>query len=299
MTFPRNPIEVLPHDAPRDEWLDARRTGLGGSDMAAVLGVQEAFSSSAQVWLDKRGELPPTEPNAKMKAGHYFEPGIALWVADKFGLEPEPLGLLRDREAECLIATGDAKVAGRNAGIEYKYVSYAAQSQWGPEGIADLTNTPRKYRVQCLHYLGITGADVWYLTPFIEGEGTRCYAVERDEETIAYMRERAIEWWERHIVNGEVPEPTGHANEGQALASIYDSPTEKPVELGQDIADAVEAMEQAKDRTKSEKTEADRYTNAIKRALGNHTHGVLPDGSIVTWKPDRNGKRGAIRVKRA
>lgn len=36
--------EVLPVDADRDAWLDARREGIGGSDASAIAGVNEFTS---------------------------------------------------------------------------------------------------------------------------------------------------------------------------------------------------------------------------------------------------------------
>ena len=38
-------------NAPREEWLKVRKLGLGGSDMSAVLGVNQ-WRSPLDVWLD-------------------------------------------------------------------------------------------------------------------------------------------------------------------------------------------------------------------------------------------------------
>lgn len=49
-------VRVLPADADRDTWLAARRTGIGSSDVAAILGVADQ-RTALHVWHDKRGEL--------------------------------------------------------------------------------------------------------------------------------------------------------------------------------------------------------------------------------------------------
>ena len=38
-----------------DEWLDARRNGIGGSDVAAVLGANP-WRTPLEVWLSKTGQ---------------------------------------------------------------------------------------------------------------------------------------------------------------------------------------------------------------------------------------------------
>ena len=42
-------------NATREEWLKARKLGLGGSDMAAVLGLSP-WRSPIDVWLDKTSD---------------------------------------------------------------------------------------------------------------------------------------------------------------------------------------------------------------------------------------------------
>ena len=41
----------------RDAWLAERQTGLGGSDAAAVLGV-DPFKTKHELWLEKTGQIP-------------------------------------------------------------------------------------------------------------------------------------------------------------------------------------------------------------------------------------------------
>ena len=40
-------------NATHDEWLEARKQGIGGSDMAAILGFNK-YRDAVSVWLDKR-----------------------------------------------------------------------------------------------------------------------------------------------------------------------------------------------------------------------------------------------------
>lgn len=48
---------ILPADADRTDWLTARRSGLGSSDIAAILGISR-YGNALSVYHDKTGSLP-------------------------------------------------------------------------------------------------------------------------------------------------------------------------------------------------------------------------------------------------
>ena len=51
-----------------DEWLALRRTGIGGSDAGAIMGVSP-YKGAFSVWADKMGKLPPLEDNEALRRG--------------------------------------------------------------------------------------------------------------------------------------------------------------------------------------------------------------------------------------
>src|SRR5690606_22150337 len=63
------------------EWLALRADGLGGSEIAAVLGLSP-FESRFSLWHRKRGEAAPQAETEERKSGKYFEPGIVEWFRD-------------------------------------------------------------------------------------------------------------------------------------------------------------------------------------------------------------------------
>ena len=66
----------------REEWLDARRNGIGGSDASAILGLNP-YSSPLKVYLDKIGKGEEQETNEAMRQGTDLEP----YVAERFTKE--------------------------------------------------------------------------------------------------------------------------------------------------------------------------------------------------------------------
>ena len=51
----------------REQWLEERRKGLGGSDSPVVLG-QSPFRDVHDLWRDKKGLLPDEEPSPVQRA---------------------------------------------------------------------------------------------------------------------------------------------------------------------------------------------------------------------------------------
>jgi predicted phage-related endonuclease len=68
-------------DVARARWLEVRRSGLGGSDLAAICGA--SVKKPIEVWEDKRGIAPPDVQSDEAYWGHVHEPGVARrWAAD-------------------------------------------------------------------------------------------------------------------------------------------------------------------------------------------------------------------------
>ena len=64
-------------EMPRDEWLELRRQGIGGSDAAAILGLNP-WKTPMDVWLEKTGEFTrDDEENEQMYWGTVLEAVVA------------------------------------------------------------------------------------------------------------------------------------------------------------------------------------------------------------------------------
>ncbi len=51
-----------------EEWLEERRKSIGGSDAAALVGMNP-YVTPYMLWADKTGRLPPKEDNEAMRQG--------------------------------------------------------------------------------------------------------------------------------------------------------------------------------------------------------------------------------------
>lgn len=163
MTAAVAPTVVLPAGAGRDEWLAARRRGLGGSDAAAVAGLNP-YAGPWSVWADKVGlNVAEVEVSEPMRWGTLLEPVIAAEAAERFGLDVRPSpGLVAHRDRQWQLATPDGLV-GDDALIEVKSVGARQEDAWesGP---------PDMYWTQGLHYCAVTGRATVHFVALVGGQ---------------------------------------------------------------------------------------------------------------------------------
>ena len=131
---------TLTEEQRREAWLKDRMSGIGGSEVAAIVLPAEdrpSWCSPINVWLDKRGLADPRENNA-MRAGKRFERTILEMYSDQVGQPIEfadPWAFIRDMELPILGASLDARWAGLDRRpVDAKNIRYKDGSKWGDAG---------------------------------------------------------------------------------------------------------------------------------------------------------------------
>ena len=209
----------------RTEWLNARRKGIGGSDVGAILGLSP-FKSPVDVWLNKTGRSSPQVDNDAMWWGRILEDPIAKRYEYETGEQVEVVSeILYDKNNPVLLANIDRAVK-RNEQPAYKdgifntnkileiKTARSRSYDWGAYGT---DKVPDYYLTQCLHYLGITGATVCDLAAlFFDVRIMGIYKIEADFDFIEKIKARLLDWWETYVVADKEP-PTRSMNDIQRL----------------------------------------------------------------------------------
>lgn len=169
---------------------------IGGSDIAAILGISP-YKTAADLWIDKT--TPPREDSrnaAAKRRGSRLEPYIADMIEQEHGL-----AIVRrneryiDAQVPYFACEVDAESSdGQN--VEIKTVHPFKAKEWGE---LDTDQLPLHYVAQVQWGLGITGREVCRVFALI-GDDLRPYVVERDDETITAMRDKAAEFWNRYVL---------------------------------------------------------------------------------------------------
>ena len=258
-----------------DDWLEYRRKTIGGSDAAALCGLNN-YSSPYSVWADKMGMLPPKEPNEAMRLGTDLE----QYVAERF---TEATGKRVRRDRHIIInsdypfahANVDRVVIGEDAGLECKTTSVMNLKKF-KNG-----EYPDNYYVQCMHYMMVTGKKKWYLAVLILGKGFKVFEIERNKEEINSLIEIEKDFY-KHMQNKTAPAVDGSSATTDTLDFIYSEDNGEQADLTFYKSEIQQYLD-AKAQIKALNEFCDSKANIIKEVMKNCESGVCGDFN-VKWK---------------
>jgi putative phage-type endonuclease len=258
----------------RDEWLDQRRGGIGGSDAAAIAGLNP-FCSPLTVWSQKRGMAPEKEDSEAMRQGRDLEAYVAARWTEATGKKTRRRNaILQHPDYDFIIANVDRLVVGENAGLECKTTSMLNAAEYAKE-------PPPWYAIQCHHYMLVTGADRWYLAILALNRAFIMHTIERDDVVCEHLLKIEREFWEM-VQSGMPPEPDGSADYSEMLKERYSYSHDEEIVLTIG-ADRLAERERYVERIKKLEAEVKRIDQTIQLELGEAERGKCGQ-YIVTWK---------------
>ena len=187
---------AAPVSTARQEWLDARRTYLGGTDVAALIG-QNPWRTPYDVYAEKvLGER--SEAGRKADMGVALEPVLRAWYEKDTGATitylDEPIF---HSEHRFLAANLDGLIEGVCV-CEFKTYDFSTRENWGPAGT---DNVPVHYWVQAQWYTGIAGLPYCILVALDRGTAEYTeYRIDHDPSTFDLLKRRAIKFWNENVV---------------------------------------------------------------------------------------------------
>ena len=269
--------------------LEERRTGVGGSDAATVLGLNP-FTTAYELYLDKRGEAPP-EDTEFLKEARYWGSVLEQPVCDRYAEETgykiqKANQLIRSKEHPHMIATIDRKVVGEDRRIGFEAKTAARPEGWGESGSAEI---PAYIMLQCQHYLAVTGYDMWDLAVLIGNRDYRSYRINPIEDIIEQLIEAETEFWDR-VQNGVAPEPQWQsAATTRLIKNLYPGTNGQVVQLPK-VADEYHAVcNDAKSQAKLFQGIIDGCNNRIAMLMGEAAIGLLGDSAYTRKEQTRKG----------
>src|SRR5688572_26005494 len=177
---------------------------IGGSDIAAVLGISP-WKTAVDLWLDKTAPRTAAETTRVLRRGSRLEPYIRDMIASEHGLQIVASNQRYvDQAVPYFAAEIDAEtIVDSPTGpehwvenVEIKTVHPFKARDWGD---LDTDQLPIHYVAQAQWGLGITGRKTCRVFALI-GDDLRPYVVERDDETIEALRDKAAEFWTRYVL---------------------------------------------------------------------------------------------------
>ena len=209
---------------PRAEWLELRRTGIGGSDAAAIVCLSP-WATPYTVYMDKLGLIPEKEDTEAMRQGRDLEEYVAIRFTEYSCRKVRRCNyMIRNPRYPFALADIDFRIVGENAGLECKTTSTLDLKQF--HGV----EFPEQYYAQCVHYLAVTGADRWYLAVLVLGRGFYVFVLERNDMEIAALMEAEGRFWQR-VQEQDPPGVSGHDADTEAVGIVWADSSEETADL--------------------------------------------------------------------
>jgi len=286
----------------RGEWLEARKRGLGGTDIAAILGASK-WSSPWRVWAEKNGHEFERVEREAMSLGRKLEVFVAQEWADRAEKYIRTLSnaaiVHPDHEwarfsPDALVAADDYTpdgLCGFKPGAIYEgKISAGYGSDWGPDGSPCVAgNVPEAYRIQLAWNLAVSDLPRGVLVCLYRGTSIREYWMDRDPELSDRLLTFAGEWWEKHVVRGEMPEVDASADCSTALTLAAGEP-DGETGISDELAHALESYEAARSAAKASAGFVDSAANRIRELMG-PAEKATGDGWTVTWRDSAPSER--------
>lgn len=254
-----------------------RATYIGGSDVAAILGVSP-WQTRYQLWAKKTGLIAEQVSPEKEKIfarGKRLEPVILQMFEDESGLHVDHRNRrFRDSEYPFLAAEIDGETGNEN--IDAKSAQPFSRHLWGEPGSDEI---PIYYAAQFMHGLMVTGRDVCHVAAMIGLDDFRIFKIQRDDELIALIRERELEFWE--LVKNQTPPPIETAEDA---LSVWPTSHLETAEVNEAVADMVQELKMVKAQIKGLEMRESELKDAILPAFRD-AEAIASAGRILaTWK---------------
>ena len=151
-------LEIIKLEHTSPEWLEFRKTGIGGSDAAAILGLSP-FKTNVEVWEEKVGKRTPEDISDKPQV--VYGKNVEDLLVKLFALDYPQYKVKIDKQTVYkrgfMFASLDAELTNKNTGEQGIYEGKTTEvynnvlmSKWNKQ-------IPDYYYIQILHYFLVTG----------------------------------------------------------------------------------------------------------------------------------------------
>ena len=272
-------IVTSTENLPYEEWLEFRKTGIGGSDASVVCGINK-YKTPIELWMEKVNDFPPQEAGESAYWGTQLESIVREEFTKRTGIEVSLVKhLLQSEEHPFMLANLDGICNDPIFGdciFEAKTASAFKANEWED-------SIPDEYMLQIQHYMAVTGYKAAYIAVLIGGNTFRWRLVERDEELISMLIQLEETFW-GYVKNGTPPPINGSEACAKYLAEKYsESVANKAIELPFEAEKLFKDYNIACEKLDKVTEEKQLAENKLTQLLGNNEVGKI-GGNIVYWK---------------
>jgi len=280
----------------RDDWLNVRKTGIGGSDAAGAVGLSP-YMSPLELFLVKTGrdaDLRKPDANDTTEPvywGTMLEPIVAASYTKQTGNRVRRVNaVLRHPTIPFMLANIDREVVGCR---DVQLLECKTAGEFGARLWRD--GVPEYVQLQVQHQLAVTGKQAADVAVLLCGQKLEVHRIERDDGLVARLIELEAAFW-RYVETDTPPPADGSESADRALRCLY-SGAGGTVDFTDDrslssaFADLVAVRAEIEGRQVIES----KLKQTIQQAMGEADRAVFETGS-VSFRRSRDS--GGIDLQR-
>lgn len=259
-----------------DKQKEERKSGIGGSDAAAICGLSK-WQTPFTVYQDKLGLSDDSQDAFKehLHFGSLLEPIVRDEYIRRTGnkiIQQDKMA--RHPKYPWMIANVDGLLVNDNGALECKTANQYTMQYWGESYTDDF---PDEYLLQCAHYAIVKDVDFVELAVLIGGSTFRTYKYKRNANLEEKLIEKEREFWNEYVL-AEIPPPPINKNDAakmwrEAKGGLETATNEILTDIARfrKIAESIKQLEADKDqlelllkiRMKESEGFADNYGNIL------------------------------------
>lgn len=265
--------------AAKQEWLKERKTYIGGTDCAAICGVNP-YKSPLSVYLDKTSpEIEDSILSTAMECGILLEDTVAKLYQIKTGNKIEiSTTLLRHPEYNFVAGNIDRWVNDKEYVLECKTTGFMKAKEWGDEGTDQI---PEFYLIQVAWYAAICNVPKVDIAVLIGGQDFRIYTYVRNKEFEDKLIKIACNFWNNNVLKQIPPD----AQSIQDTIALYPVSNGREIKANSIIISKMNTLKDLKNQEKGLNIAIQELVFEIKEYMKDHD--LLVDGTgncLATWK---------------
>jgi putative phage-type endonuclease len=276
-----------------------RPQGIGGSDVAALLGLSP-FKSPVQLWAEKVGH-PGATPleGMHLRLGQHLEPFVAKEYEMATGLVAQiHQAPIFHREHRYFFAHVDRLVQSNpntdhwvdgitraDTVLECKTASVFNKGEWG-ESLSD--QVPTHYLLQCAWYMALTHCMQADVAVLIGNQDFRIFRVHRNFELESAILAHAQRFWQECVLAGIPPAPMSPLD-ANLLYPVSKSGVR--LQASSETVQAIDRLRAIQGQIKLFEQEMEVLKSSVMSSMGESEELVLGEQVIATWKSTNPAKR--------
>lgn len=268
----------------REEWLEARKEGIGASEVATIIGLSE-YETPYQLWRRKIGIDPPKPMNAAMITGHILEDGVARFWEQVTGQE-----IIKSSKMDFMFIDAERPYLRVSPDRTF-WVDNQVRND-DNKGILECKTTrlkidpndiPRHWFCQVQMNLGVAGYTHGSLAWLSANNGFDFGYKDLQfvPDFYEWLVEEVSRFWLDNILGKKEPDPV---NASDVVLKYSHHAEGKIIECSEEVMQAYRNLKQVRKEIKELEERAADYEDAIKLAFDDAEAIAYEGKTLATWK---------------